>query len=225
MPISDLFSFLGSGERKILGGVISLLDLSIESSQHLLSLVMQLKIRDYEAVDKEFETISNLESQADDERRNLVRVLCTGSFFGGIREDLLNLLDLIGNISHSAKHSAMVFHDSKLPKEVIDYFFQEDVASFITTCTSASQLLKTAIQALETNKGEVLSIAEKVEEKEAQADEIHHSIVRHLYKNEINAKSLDIVELTDFLHLADDIADNAENGSDVLQILVAKGYS
>ncbi len=107
------------------------------------------------SVDKEFEAISDLESQADRERRSLVRVLCTGSFFGGIREDLLTLLELIGNISHASRHSAMVFHDMRVPKEVIDYFFQEDVASFITACISASQLLKTAIQALEKNKEEV----------------------------------------------------------------------
>ena len=31
--------------------------------------------------------------------------------------------------------------------------------------------------------------------------------------------------LKDFLNTADDVADNAEDGSDVLQILVAKGYS
>ena len=52
-----------------------------------------------------------------------------------------------------------------------------------------------------------------------------YAIIQHLFKNEINAKSLDIVMLRDFLETADDIADNSENGSDVLSILVAKGYS
>ena len=85
--------------------------------------------------------------------------------------------------------------------------------------------LKEAITALEKNKDEVLSLTEKVEEKEADADDIHHSIVRHLYGNEINAKSLDIIVLTDFLHIADDIADYSEEASDVLVILIAKGYS
>jgi uncharacterized protein Yka (UPF0111/DUF47 family) len=60
---------------------------------------------------------------------------------------------------------------------------------------------------------------------EREADTMKYAIIQHLFKNEINAKSLDIVMLKDFLETADDIADNSENGSDVLSILVAKGYS
>lgn len=202
-----------------------MLDLAIEASQHLISLVEQLKKCDYGAVGREFETISELEGKTDDEHRRLVRLICTGSFFGGIREDLLSLLECIDSISDAAKHSSMIFRETQLSKSVIDYFFQEDVGSFISTCVSAAQLLKNAILALEKDKDTVLELTEEIEGKEAEADNIHHSIVQHLYKNEIDAKSLDIVLLKDFLTIADDIADNSENGSDVLQILVAKGYS
>ena len=225
MTLTDLFSFVGSGERKTLDRVVAMLDLSIESTRHLLSLVRNLKNHDLESVKNEFSMIVDLEQKTNEEHRSLVRVLCTGSFFGGIREDLLGLLEFIDNISDASKHSAMIFHDMDLPRNVIDYFFQEDVESFISTCIDAAQLLKEAIEALEKNKNAVLELAEKIKEKEAEADEIHHGIVRHLFKNEIDAKSLDIILLQDFLHLADDIADSSKDGSDVLQILVAKGYS
>lgn len=199
--------------------------MSIESSQNLLLLVQRLKDHDYDAAEQEFEELDKLEQQAHNARRSIVRELCSGSFFGGIREDLLTLCGLIDNIAHASKHSAMIFHDIKLPTEVVDYFFLVDVCSFISTCIEAAQLLKEAINALEKNRDEVLSLTEKVEQKEADADTLQHSIVQHLYKNEINAKSLDIIILKDFLHLADDIADNSEHASDVLQILIAKGYS
>ncbi len=225
MPISDFFSFLGSGEQQILNRILALLDSSIDSTEHLLTLVKYLKTCDYEAVDRQFTVIDGIEKKIDDEHRALVRVLCKGSFFGGIREDLLSLSELIENISDASKHSAMVFHDLRLPKEVIDYFFMVDVESFVSTCISAARLLREAIVALEKNKEEVLSTAEKVEEKETEADGIHHSIVQHLYKNEIDAKSLDIILLKDFLSLVDKIADMSEHGSDILLILVAKGYS
>ncbi len=199
--------------------------MSIESSEHLLSLVGYLKKYDYEAVDREFQVIEDLKNRSVGEYQSLVRLLCEGSFFGGIREDLLSLLGLIDNISHASKHSSMIFHDMKLPTEVIDYFFQDDIGSFISTCIAAAQLFKEDVKALGENKDAVLSLAEKVVEKEAEADKKHHAIVRHLYRNEINAKSLDIITLSDFLHLADDIADNSKRGSDVLTVLVAKGYS
>jgi len=201
------------------------MDISIKSARHLLQLVQHLQNYDYEAVDREFALIADLKKEAYSEHRSLVRLLSTGSFFGGIREDLLSLLELVVNISDTSKRCAMIFHDMRVPKEVVDYFFQGDVGAFLSTCIAAAELLKGAIQALEKNKEEVLSLSEQVEEKEAEADEIHHSIVRHLYKNEINAKSLDIIVLTDFLHIADDIADYSEQGSDVLVILLAKGYS
>lgn len=187
--------------------------------------MQRLKECDNAGVDREFKMIDDLERGSESEYRSLVRLLSTGSFFGGIREDLLSLLGYIDRISHASKHSALVFYDMKPPKDVIDYFFQEDVGSFISSCIDAARLLKESVNALQRNKEEVLSFAEKVGEKETEADSKQHSIVRHLYKNEINAKSLDIVTLRDFLHLADNIADNSENGSDVLVILVAKGYS
>ena len=225
MSLRNVFGFFGSGERQTLDRVVSLLDLSVESSKHLLLLVQHLKKYEYDAVDNEYATIEDLDRRTEEEHRSLVRVLCTGSFFGGIREDLLSLLELIDNISDATKHSSAIFHDRRVPKEVIDYFFEGDVESFLTDCVEATELLKDGIRSLEKNKNEVLSVAEKVEEKEEEADTIHHAIIRHLYKNEINAKSLDIVMLKDFLHMADDIADNSEKGSDILLILVAKGYT
>jgi predicted phosphate transport protein (TIGR00153 family) len=225
LPISDLFSFLGSGERQTLERIIKLQDMSIETSQHLLLLLQRLKDHDYGGVDREFAIITDLERSVEDEHRSLVRLLCTGSFFGGIREDIINLVGLVEHIAHASKHSAMMFRDMKLPQDVVDYFFQEDVPSFISTCIAAAQLLNEAIKALEKNKDEVLSLAEEIEKKESEADAIQHNIVRHLFKNEINAKSLDITVLKDFLHMADDIADDSASGSEVLSILVAKGYS
>jgi predicted phosphate transport protein (TIGR00153 family) len=223
--LSDVFSFLGSGEKKILGRVEGMLDMAIESGNHLNSLVQFIKEFNFEAAGREFNEIGDLVKRSHDEHRSLVHVICTGSFFGGIREDFLTLLESIDDITYASKHAAAIFHEMELPKDVIDYFFQDNIAAFISTCIEAAQLLKVAVQALEKDKDVVLTTVEKVEAKEEEADELHHSIVKHLYKNEINAKSLDIILLKDFLDIADDVADNSERGSDVLLILVAKGYS
>lgn len=225
MSLRNFFSFLGNGERQILARVLNLLDSSMETSKHLLPLVGYLKKYDYDAVEREYATIADHDEQVAQDHRNLVRELCTGSFFGGIREDLLTLLELISNISDTSKRAARVFHERQVPQDVIDYLFKDDVELFISTCISDAELLGEGIKALERTKDEVLTIAEKVEAKEREADTMKYAIIQHLFKNEINAKSLDIVMLRDFLETADDIADNSENGSDVLSILVAKGYS
>jgi len=225
VSLRNFFSFLGDGERQILGRVSNLLDSSIETSRHLLALAGYLKNYDYDAVEREYATTADLNEQVVQDHRSLVRELCTGSFFGGIREDLLALLELISSISDTSKRAARVFHERQSPKDVIDYFFKEDVELFISTCISAAELLRQGIVALEKTRDEVLTIVEKVEAKENEADAMKYAIIQHLFKNEIDAKSLDIVMLKDFLETADDVADYSESGSDVLSILVAKGYS
>ena len=63
------------------------------------------------------------------------------------------------------------------------------------------------------------------EQSEEEADTIRYGILDNLLKNEIGGDVLDIIMIKDFLNTADDVSDNAEDGSDILQILVAKGYS
>jgi len=225
VSLRNFFGFLSRGEHEILNQVSVMLATSVESTRHLLALVQSLKKYDYDLVNKEYETIVTLEGETDRQNRSLVREICTGSFFGGIKEDLLNLLELIDNVADSSKGAGEIFHERQIPKPVIDYLFKEDVELFVSTCIATAELLGEDIKALERSKSEVLSLAEKVEESEERADEIRYRIIKHLFKNEIDAKSLDIVMLKDFLVTADDIADNSEHGSDVLLILVAKGYS
>jgi len=225
VSLRNFFGFLSDGEQQILDRVSKLLDASIETSGHLLALAGYLKSYDYDAVEREYATIADLEERVAEEHRNIVRVVCTGSFFGGIREDLITLLGIISNISDTTKRAARVFHERQVPKDVVDYLFKDDVELFISTCISAADLLREGIKALERTKNEVLSMAEKVDAKERQADTMKYAIIQDLFKNEINAKSLDIVMLQDFLETADDIADYSQSGSDVLLILVAKGYS
>ena len=74
-------------------------------------------------------------------------------------------------------------------------------------------------------KTEVVRLCVQVERREEEADEIRNSILENLLRNEIKADPLDIVMLREFLEIADDVADNAEDGSDALLALIAKGYT
>ena len=225
MPLKDIFGFFSRGEQEIIGKVVRNLDVSIDAARHLLKLVVSLQRYDYDDVNREYEIIADLEEKGDELHRTLVREIATGSFFGGIREDLLNLLERIDSIADESKDSGKIFHLRRIPKETVNYLFKGDVVSFITTCVKTAELLRESILALEKSKSDVLTLVEKVEQSEEEADAIRYGILETLLKNEIGGDVLDIIMLKDFLNTADSIADNAENGSDVLQILIAKGYS
>lgn len=201
------------------------LDVSIDAAKHLELQVKSLQKYDYDNVNSEFKIISDLEEKEDDLHRALVREIVTGSFFGGIREDFLNLLECIDSIADEAKDAGKIFHLRHIPKETIDYLFRRDVGAFIATCLRTTKLLRDSIHALQEEKVDILAQVEKVERSEEEADAIRYIVIENLLRNEIEANVLDIIMLKDFLNTADGIADNAEDGSDVLRVLVAKGYT
>ncbi len=225
MQVRYIFRFFSRGERELIGKVIRNLDVSIDASRHLLKLVTSLQKYDYDDVNREYQIISDLEEKGDELHRTLVREIATGSFFGGIREDFLNLLEKIDSIADESKDAGKIFHLRRMPKQTVDYLFKGDVASFIVTCVKTAELLRESILALEKGKAAVLTLVELVEKSEEEADSIRYGILETLFRNEDGSDVLDIIMLKDFLNTADGIADNAENGSDVLQILIAKGYS
>ena len=72
----------------------------------------------------------------------------------------------------------------------MDYLFRGDVVSFIVTCVKTTELFRESILALEKDKAEVLSLVEKVEQSEEEADTIRYGILENLLKNEIGGDVL-----------------------------------
>ncbi len=217
--------FLSRGERELIDNALANLDISIDAASHVLALVNALKEHNYETVHEEARQIGELETKGDAAHQKLVGSICTGSFFGGIREDFLSLVEQIDNIADAAKDSSKIFAQRKISDEAIDYLFKGDVASFISQCIETAKLFRQAIASLKKNKKEVIRLANEIERSEEKADSIRGKVLENLLMNEIGADTLDIILLKDFLNIADSIADHSEDGSDVLLMLVAKGYS
>jgi predicted phosphate transport protein (TIGR00153 family) len=221
------FDFLSRGEKEVLHEVMVNIDLAIDASRHLVSLVSKLKEHDNEGVGREFETIREIEEKADVAHQRAVENVCSGSFFGGIREDILNLLENIDDISDAAKGAAKMFTQRRIPDEAIDYMFKADVLAFFNACLETTQLLKGCIEMLgkKNSKQETIKAAARVEESEENADKLRSKILDNLLRNEPDLNALDVVMLKDALYVADDVADRAEDGSDEMLILIAKGYT
>lgn len=216
------------GEKKVMDLVTANIDHSCETSHHLPQVIFALKSHDREAALKEIKTIADLESKADKMHLDAVRQISSGSFFGGIREDVLQLLEQVDNIEDAAKDSSRIFSQRNIPFEAIDYLLQtDDVLSYISKLIETVEALKVAVLALEEkgSKQKVIELSAAVERREEEADEIRAKVLGNLLTNEIKADALDIIMLKEFLEIADDVADRAEDASDVLLVLVAKGYA
>lgn len=221
------FDFLSRGENQVLEQVVGNLATSIEAVSHIPAVISALKTHDRTVVLHECRIIGEIETKADAMHLKAVEEISSGSFFGGVREDILLLLEEIDNIADAAKDSCRIFLQRDISNQAVDYMFREDVLSFVYKLIETVEMLGKALQALnEKNaKIEVVKLCAQVERREEEADEIRGSILENLLKNEINADPLDIVMLREFLETADDVADNAEDGSDALLALIAKGYT
>ncbi len=82
--------------------------------------------------------VFELESNAADAKRDLSTQIAEGAFFGGVREDMINLLDKIWKIADKAKDAARLITLARVtdPK-AREILRSEDMRSFSRTSTMA----------------------------------------------------------------------------------------
>ena len=174
------------------------------------------------------EAVSNViegETNADELHRDLSLKIAEGAFFGGVREDILNLLEKIDNIADSAKDAArFLAADSLLEVEARDILASKDMQLFLAALKSSVTALTSLVRALEDGKKEALSKVHIVEEFEEEADSHKDVMIKSLFSDGAKMNPVTVIQLRDFIFVSDDVADNAEDASDVILVLVAKGY-
>jgi predicted phosphate transport protein (TIGR00153 family) len=165
------------------------------------------------------------ETAADDIHRALGLKVAEGAFFGGVREDILDLLEKIDNIADSAKDAARFLStDASFEREASAILGSQKMRAFVTDLKGAVQALGTLIDGFRSGKKAVLSRVHVVEEYEERADADKDSILKELFAASKGMNPVTVIQLRDFIFVADNIADNAEDASDVILVLIAKGY-
>ncbi len=186
-----------------------------------------------EAVAEGHETDSSLrfaevlagEDKADDSHRSLSMEIAQGAFFGGVREDILNMLEKMDNIADSAKDAARFLEsEGNLDSFAISVLKSENMRLFIQTLEAAVDALGEVIAAFELGKKEMLARIPKVEQLEETADTYKDQLMKEIFSPGAEGDPLMVIQLRDFMFRSDDIADNAEDASDIVLILAAKGY-
>ena len=164
------FDFLSRGENRILDQVVGHLEASIDAAHHLPILVSALQAHNRAAVLQECKLIGEIETRADALHQKAVEQISSGSFFGGVREDILLLLEEIDNIADAAKDSSRIFLQRDISSSAIDYMFKQDVLSFVNKLVETAEALKKAVLALrEKNaKTEVVKLSVQVERREEE---------------------------------------------------------
>jgi len=169
--------------------------------------------------------IFELESRAADAKRSLSTQIAEGAFFGGVREDMINLLDKIAKIADKAKDAARLITLTEVTDaNAREILRSEDMKQFLNNLDQAVVALQHLIEALAIDRKTILDRVHAVEEYEEWADTFKQNVLSALFERSRGIDPVTVILVRDFVFSADDVADNAEYASDVVLVLVAKGY-
>jgi len=219
------FFSINRREKAIFDGILLLLDTVNRTVDSFEASVSAFAQGDTNSAEVAVKGVFSGETKADSIRRDLRTQIAEGAFFGGVREDMLVLLEKIDDIADSAKDAArFLSSDSRLVVEAKDTLGSKHMSSFLSALKSSVNALVELVRALEKGRKEALLKVQPVEEFEEEADSHKDALLKELFDSEQSMDSVTVIQLRDFVFVADNIADNAEDASDVILVLIAKGY-
>lgn len=219
-----LFS-LGRKENAIVGGVENHLAIVMETVGNFSKLLGAVAAGNDTDAREFFAAVLTGEKRADDFHLRLSTEIAEGAFFGGIREDILDLLEKVDNIADSAKDaSRFLVVEGALDPFAISLLKSSAMSKFVENQVGAVAALQNLVSAFKIGKKEMLSRIPKVAEFEEAADSNKDELWKALFQREGSPDPVTVIQMRDFIAVSDDIADNAEDASDVVLVLVAKGY-
>jgi len=212
-------------ERAIVEGVGSHLATVKRTVEDFGGLVDSVSSGDPTSARRFFDDVMGDETKADTIHRDLSLRVANGAFFGGVREDILALLEKIDDIADSAKDASRLLNvEVGANGSAIELLRSDEMRLFIADLKGSVSALENLIAAFTISKKEVLARVHSVEEFEESADSRKDVLLRELFRGASNLNPVTVIQLRDFIFVADDIADNAEDASDVVLVLIAKGY-
>jgi predicted phosphate transport protein (TIGR00153 family) len=221
------FGFLSPGkkEHRIFDGILGLLDVVSGCVEAFEASVIAFAKGDHGAAQRSVESVFEAETKADSVRRDLSLMVAEGAFFGGVREDILNLMERVDDIADSAKDAArFLTQDSRLEDEARAVLASENMRLFLSDLNSAVGALTDIVKALKVGRKEALAVIQKVEDFEEDADTHKDALLKDLFSRAASMSPITVIQMRDFAFVADNIADNAEDAGDVILVLLAKGY-
>jgi predicted phosphate transport protein (TIGR00153 family) len=221
----EIFRLPGKRETEILGLIDSHLALIMKSVSTLKPLLAASVQGDWTAAEGLAKIIVGLESEAADVRRRITLDICAGAFFAGLRESFISLAEVEDKIADASNNSARILTENRPKPEVMRILLENpsgDLNGYLENITKTVEIYRHTIDCLKGNRREVLESALEVERWEKTTDESKMQLLRAINANKGSLDILTLLQLREFVLALDEIADAAEDASDVAIVIVAK---
>jgi len=219
------FHLVGRKERRVLDLISDHFGVVVRTVQLLESVLESAKTGDWKTVEQMTDKIAELETLADGLHRDAVVAISQGAFFSGTREDFLELMEENDVVADAAQNAARILAESPVDPKSFLILYEEDgatVGDLFAKLLTAVRLVEESVRALETDAEVAVSKSLLVERAEEEGDEIKNRLIRRIFAHKSDLEVLTLLQLRDFVLKLDDIADAAEDSSDLVISLVAK---
>jgi len=184
------------------------------------SLIDFLKNLEDENIDREsfVEKIRKNESDADDKRRKMETEMYLGAFLPNFRGDLLGIAESIDVVANKAESTAdlIELQNIHIPEEFIPRLIELAEKS-LETYLSVKQAASSIFNDMDVANDHI----NKTEQLEHESDQLEKALVKTLFRKE-EIELAHKIQLEKLIKKLADIADQAENVSDRLQIVIFK---
>ncbi|MFP3225244.1 MAG: DUF47 family protein [Nitrososphaeria archaeon] len=217
-------SLIGSGERELLQGICNYYSKLRETV--LLFKDFMAHVSSSDDLQVYYDKINKTETEADEIHEKLAEAIASGSFFSYIRDDFLDLLEEMDFMADYSKDVAKMFYEYNVSRQALNFLFKETffndfVQAIVDTVDSFGVVLS---MLKKSPPHEILLKIKEVETMEEKADFIKDKTLIELHNKGRSLDVLDIITLREAINLMDNIADSAEDSSDIIIRLIAKGY-
>jgi predicted phosphate transport protein (TIGR00153 family) len=219
------FHLVGRKERRVLELILDHFRIVVKTVQQLDSVLQAARSGDWRTVEEMTNKVAELETLADGLHRDAVVAISQGAFFSGTRDDFLELMEENDEVADAAQNAARILAESPIDSHSFMILYEEPnvtLSDMFAKLQSAVQQMDESLRSLQNDAELAVSKSLLVERAEEEADEIKNHLIKRIYTHKADLEVLTLLQLRDFVLKLDEIADAAEDSSDLVISLVAK---
>ncbi len=192
------------------------LELTKGAVMEMYSMVDAAAHCDAEKCSTHYISLSRMEMEADELRRQMVDALTKSEMFPEERDDLMEMVravDWIADWSKEAGRIMNVIHLDRAPQEM-----REAALNMAKADADCVTVLDDCLKVISTDPKEAINLANKVEMLEEDIDELYSQARQHLANLEFKGWSMgSLILLNEFLDALETVADWCENTADIVR--------
>ncbi len=202
--------------------VFEAIDGHLEAVRETLTAFRELMIsyinEDVERAKTFEKEVGQLETKADQLRRNIEMMLYEGAFLPANRGDYARLSELVDQVADAAESAA---HTIILSKPKVPLELKEEFIRLVDAGIETYETLVEAVRAMNQDVDRAMELAKAVEDAEERADNVEYHLKEKVFESETISTYAKIM-WNQIITKIGDIADRTEDASDQVLLMSVK---